>query len=1402
MPFRTYLNQIGKELQAGNAGEHTHRPALKALLESLESGVVATNEPRRIDCGAPDLAISRGPLTIGYIEAKDVGRSLDEAERSDQIQRYLAALPNLILTDYLEFRWYLDGEPRASARLAMVGRDGKVKRDMQGIEAVRQLLADFLAQPPEAVGTPRDLALRMARLSQMTRDLIVAAFEKEPESGSLHGQYQAFRDALIPDLTPEQFADMYAQTIAYGLFAARCNVPSAKDFTREHAAYDLPKTNPFLRKLFTHIAGPELDDRIAWLVDDLAQVLKHADMAAVLEDFGKRTRREDPVVHFYETFLAAYDPATRVKRGVYYTPEPVVSYIVRSVDHLLKERFGLGRGLADASRSAAVSAADASEDAGGTSSAAVSAAGTSEDAGGTSSAAVSAAGTSEDAGGTSSAAVSAAGGDASSTNAGGDASATGGSRSATFQVAEGAGKDASATGDAGGTRKAGATFPRVLILDPAVGTATFLYDVVKLIHEKLRQEGQLGGWNDYVAQHLLPRLFGFELLMAPYAIAHLKLEMLLRETGYSFPGDKRLGIYLTNTLEEAIKRSETLFASWITEEANAAAQIKKDLPIMVVLGNPPYAGISANRGPWITELIDDYKQVDGQPLGERKHWLQDDYVKFIRFGQWRIERTGQGVLAYISNHGYLDNPTFRGMRQSLMDTFTDIYLLDLHGSTKKREIAPDGSKDQNVFDIQQGVAIGIFVKEPGKQGPAKVHHANLWGLRESKYQVLSESDIADTDWTSLSPHSPHYLFVPRDEKLLAEYEQGWKVTEIFPINCTGIVTARDTIVLDFEQDALLDRLDEFRDESISDERIREKYFSRKRREKYPPGDTRGWKLGEARQKLQMEQQLQEHIRPCLYRPFDVRSIFYTNYMVDWPRPEVMRHMLAGENVGLLWTRPMSPQYEFSVLSSRNLIDQCVVGNKSAGAGISYIGPLYLYPEEGSAEEGRRANLNPEFVKELAEKLGLEFDPNRNAAVSAAGASEDAGGTEASEDAGGTEAGEDASATGGEPTLRHRGYLPHWEAEGATYFITFRLADSLPRQVVETWVSERNAILKRSKESGRSLSAAEAKRLWELFSEKIEAYLDSGRGACWLQRPEIAQVVRDGLVHFDGERYRLYAWCIMPNHVHLVLQPLAGYRLADILHSLKSYTAHEANRLLGRQGRFWQREYYDHLIRDEEDFQRLVDYVIGNPAKTNLENWPWVWDAFRSAAVSAAGASEDAGGTGEGTFGPEEIFHYIYAILHSPTYRTRYAEFLKIDFPRVPLTSDRKLFAGLAEKGRELAALHLMESAALNTLVTTFTVSGSHRVEKVRYDKKTQRVFINKDQYFEGVPPQAWEFCIGGYQVCQKWLKDRKGRELSWEDQQHYQKIVVALQETIRLMGEIDALILSATLRINPAWPLK
>ena len=1046
-PFKTYIHTLQADLAMSTASEHTHRPALKTLLESLGERLKATNEPRQVtDCGKPDMAVYQGPVLLGYVETKDVGVNLEPEEKGPQLKRYREALPNLILTDYLEFRWYVNGERRAVVSLGAVERDGKIKAKKEALAAVGDLLAQFLALKLPSIGTAKELALRMAKLAGLMHHAALKTLEMEPPTGTLKGWLAAFEKTLVPNLSPEDFSDMYAQTLTYGLFAAKVTVGAGQDLRRDTAAGLLPETNPFLKLLFYHLAGPEVPPTVSWVVDDMVSLLNSADLEAVMADFGRGSLEKDPVVHFYETFLAAYDPEKRKVRGVYYTPESVVSYIVRSIDYLLKDRFGRPWGVAD---------------------------------------------------------------------------------------------------------------PHILILDPACGTGTFLHSIIALIYDTLCAQGQAGGWASYVTQSLLPRIFGFELLMAPYAVAHLKLGLLLREKGFDFPSGQRLGVYLTNTLDEGFKKAEVLpLAGFITEESNSAARIKKEDPIEVVLGNPPYAGHSANASlrqipdpltgkikaerTWIGSLIEDYKQADGKPLGEKNlKWLHDDYVKFLRWGQWRITLTGRGVLAMITNHGYLDNPTFRGMRQQLMQTFNEIYLLNLHGNAKKKEVCPDGSKDENVFDIQQGVAIGLFVKVPGVPGPARVYYADLWGTREGKNQALAQMEVVTASWQELQPYSPFYLFVPQDTDLRAEYDRGWPVNEIFPVNSVGVVTARDSLTIHWTRQEVMDTVKDFA--TLDSESAREKYHLGK--------DVRDWKVGLAQKDLKASGLKEEWVTPVLYRPFDVRFTYYTGQtrgFICMPRPEVMGHMLAGKNLSLITSRLTKGETFAHTQVTRNISEVICMSPKTSNNG--FVFPLYIYQKDMFSKEGN-PNLNPKFLDDFLGRLGLTFIPE-------------------------------------------------------------------------------------------------------------------GRG--------------------------------------------------------------------------------------------------------DLET----------------------------TMGPEDVLSYAYAVFHSATYRQRYVQFLKMDFPRLHLTSNKALFAALVGLGAELVSLHLMESPRLENLITRFPVPGSQVVEKVRYQDSARRVYINAEQYFEGVPLEVWAFTIGGYQVCHKWLKDRKGRTLTFEDLLHYQKIIVALSETIRVMGEIDAAI-----DAHGGWPM-
>ena len=534
-----------------------------------------------------------------------------------------------------------------------------------------QWRAAFTLRHREVVTTSRDLSMRLAGLARAIRDRIQTALAIETQNGRITKLMKAFQEALVHDLDADAFADMYAQTIAYGLLSARIADPRKK--TADDFAGHM-RTNPFLRDLmetFLQVGGRRAKatgggvdfDELG--VSEVVELLDNANMEAVIRDFGDRNPREDPVIHFYELFLKEYDAEKRMQRGVFYTPRPVVSYIVRSVDELLRTEFGLADGLADITTWGEMV-----------------------------------------------------------------------QRCKNLKIPDGVSPDQDF----------------VQILDPATGTGTFLVEAIDVIHGTLLKKWRAQGcrdsemevfWNEYVPRHLLPRLHGYELLMAPYAIAHLKIGLKLYETGYHFRTDERARIFLTNALEPASITQMTLdFLPALAHEARAVNEIKNGRRFTVVIGNPPYSGHSANKGAWVRELLrgsagkqraENYFEVDGGPLNERNpKWLNDDYVKFIRLAHWQIERTGRGVLGFITNHSYLDNPTFRGMRESLAATFPRAHLLDLHGNLKKKERAPDGGKDENVFDIQQGVAVGLFTYPPDGTAPIRrsYNHADVWGVRE------------------------------------------------------------------------------------------------------------------------------------------------------------------------------------------------------------------------------------------------------------------------------------------------------------------------------------------------------------------------------------------------------------------------------------------------------------------------------------------------------------------------------------------------------------------------------------------------------------------------------------------------------------------------------------------------
>jgi predicted helicase len=648
-----YIAELNQIYKAGNATEHSYRPALQRLLENITQGLKITNEPKRIACGAPDYIVTRKEIPVGYIEAKDIGVDLNGKANKEQFERYRQSLSNLIITDYLTFQLFEDNGKVASATIAKVNKAG-IEADSAQFDVFAEMVSLFTGYQGLSIQTSEHLSKMMAAKARLMANIIEQTLESNEQSdnNSLNGQLRGFREVLIHDITHKTFADIYAQTIAYGMFAARLNDETNNEFSRATAAQAIPQSNPFLQKLFQYIAGYDLDDRIRWVVDDLADLFNYVDIGEVMKEFDKIDH--DPIIHFYETFLAEYDPVLRKSRGVWYTHKPVVQFIVQAVDDILKQEFSIPQGLADISTVKRKQFVKQNDD-------------------------------------------------------------------SLKEVQE--------------------EYYKVQILDPATGTGTFLAEVVRNIHRRIAD--QPGMWSGYASKHLIPRINGFEILMASYAMAHLKLDMLLQKTGVTLPPKQRLRIFLTNSLEEAHAKTEIPFAKWLSDEANEASDIKQDVPVMVVLGNPPYSGVSQNNGKWITDKIEDYKYVDGVHFNEKKHWLQDDYVKFIRYGQYFVEKNGEGILAYINNHSFLDNPTFRGMRWKLLQTFDRIYILDLHGNAKKKETTPDGSKDENVFDIMQGVSINIFVKHSPYSPLSEGCHNSppLEGCRDSGGVVYEQNQI-------------------------------------------------------------------------------------------------------------------------------------------------------------------------------------------------------------------------------------------------------------------------------------------------------------------------------------------------------------------------------------------------------------------------------------------------------------------------------------------------------------------------------------------------------------------------------------------------------------------------------------------------------------------------------------
>jgi len=860
--FTEYIKEVNQKYQAGNATEHSYRPALQKLLEGLlatEKSLQIVNEPKRIECGAPDYIITRDNKPVCYIEAKDIGTDLFSKHYKAQLQRYINSLDTLVITDYLTFQFYQKQEYVDTIKIAEIKND-KIIAIPENLDKFTNYINAFANSEPQMITSSKKLADIMASKAKLMAEVTEKVLADGSQDGSLHIDFRSFQKHLIRDLTEKEFADLYAQTITYGMFSARLQAPLARGFDRKVAAEQIPKSNPFLRKLFQNIAGYDLDDRLCWIVDDLAQTFDASDMSIVMKD-----DKHDPIIHFYEDFLAAYNPELRKSKGVYYTPHEVVRFIVKAIDELLISDFKLPQGLADTST----------------------------------------------------------------------------------------------------VQRDGKDIHKVQILDPAAGTGTFLAETINTIFSKFKN--QKGMWQSYVTQHLIPRINGFEVMMAPYTMAHLKLDWLLANTGFQNSGNQRLKIFLTNALEDYQKGIDEILNQLLAPEVRGAETVKRGTPVMVVLGNPPYNVSSKNTSKWIMQLINDYKKEPSAntPLQEKSSGtLNDDYVKFIRLGQDFINNNYEGILAFITNHGFIDNLTFRGMRWNLLKTFDKIYIIDLHGNTLKKETAPDGSKDENVFDIQTGVSINIFVKSRqdginAVRSLADVYHLDIYGKRQDKYKYLLTHTLSTIPFTKVEYTAPFYFFKPISFEGKEQYEQGFSVVELMQVYNTGVVSGNDGFAISFDKNEHTRKMKDL--VHMQEYEWRTKYnFT---------NDAPSWQYASSRKDISPINE--KNYKQICFRPFDNRWVTYTktsNGINQRPSFRVMRHFLSLDNIGLIFSRAQSSRCRDIFLTNK-IIDKHSIGDQT------YVAPLFLYPseDEKKIEVKVKPNLNEKIIAQIAKKLSLQFD---------------------------------------------------------------------------------------------------------------------------------------------------------------------------------------------------------------------------------------------------------------------------------------------------------------------------------------------------------------------------------------------------------------------------------------------
>jgi hypothetical protein len=811
--FEGYVARL-RETANDDQTEHTSRAALENLLNAFAAkgrNIKVQHEPRRVEGkGAPDFRISQNAMILGYVEVKALGANLDQVLKSDQIRKYLSLSQNIILTDYLHF--ILIGPKgvklRASLAFATDLESRSFKLKPENVQAVSVLLDQFFTQVPEGIGASDKLAMALASRSRILRDFLgeeLVRQEKVHQQGKLWGLYGELKRQVFHDLSLKEFADAFAQMLAYGLFLAKLNA-EAKEVTLANAKGFIPTSFQLIRELVDFLDELDKDDYadIKWVIIEILAIVNGLDLAAIHENLSFRQRKaasrkvrakdeeehrlfeRDPFIYFYEDYLRAFDKETRKGRGVYYTPPPIVNFIVRAVDDILKDKFEIADGLAD--------------------------------------------------------------------------------------------------------------HKRVQVLDFACGTGTFLLEVMNRIFENIGGPDK-GKAAAIVREHILKNIYGFEYLIAPYTIAHLKLSQYLKDKGHPLQAKDRLQVFLTNTLEPIEPQGNMLLPA-VTEEVKAAQGVK-DKPILVIVGNPPYSGHSKNNSPFIKATIDAYKQVDGRPLGEKNpKWLQDDYVKFIRFAQMKMDAVEEGVVGIITNHSWLDNPTFRGMRQSLASSFEQIYIFDLHGSTKPKEPVPIGVENENVFDIQKGVCVTLLVKKSGLKRTIKF--AEIWGSRIAKYQHAAQTNFKAIDWEETQSFSPYYMLRAMNWQNWDEYAEGWAISDslneeenrqqVFVSGVLGFQTHRDHFAIGFEEKDMRERVSTLVDKGNTDAEVQEKYDIK---------SNRDWSLEKSREILRNNPDRLAKIINCDWRPFDVRPCYFGTEFMDYPRREQLDHVAGRDNIQLL-----------------------------------------------------------------------------------------------------------------------------------------------------------------------------------------------------------------------------------------------------------------------------------------------------------------------------------------------------------------------------------------------------------------------------------------------------------------------------------------------------------------------